>query len=157
MANQRKLERAKEKRETRYKDQLDSISVSDAEQRFAKVQLNKATNVSQNVYCTTSVEWFVSKCWLNIVLTQSTPLSQDLGIMPSGIHIPELLAERCDRHMKIMSSTYLILISFFIDNCRQNCTGKDCKRSSPSQDAAWRNICSSWRIRIFLHQEVASS
>ena len=62
MANQRKLERAKEKRENRYKDQLDSISVSDAEQRFAKVQLNKATNVSQNVYCTTSVEWFVSKC-----------------------------------------------------------------------------------------------
>jgi hypothetical protein len=62
MANQRKLERAKEKRENRYKDQLDSISVSDAEQRFAKVQLNKATNVSQNVHCTIYVEWSVSKC-----------------------------------------------------------------------------------------------
>ena len=47
MTNQRKLQRAKEKREVRIKEQLDSISMSDAEQRFAKVQQNKATNVSR--------------------------------------------------------------------------------------------------------------
>ena len=45
MTNQRKLQRAKEKRESRIKEQLDSISVSDAEQRFAKVQQNKVANV----------------------------------------------------------------------------------------------------------------
>jgi hypothetical protein len=49
MTNQRKLQRAKEKREVRIKEQLDSISMSDAEQRFAKVQQNKATNVSQKL------------------------------------------------------------------------------------------------------------
>lgn len=49
MNNQRKLERAKEKRESRIKDQLDSISVSDAEQRYARVQLNKTTNVSRTI------------------------------------------------------------------------------------------------------------
>ncbi len=46
MTNQRKLQRAKEKREVRIKEQLDFINVSDAEQRFAKVQQNKAANVS---------------------------------------------------------------------------------------------------------------
>jgi hypothetical protein len=60
MANQRKLERAKEKRETRYKDQLDSINVSDAEQRFAKVQLNKAANVCCNANHTIPIEQFVT-------------------------------------------------------------------------------------------------
>ncbi len=50
MTNQRKLNRAKEKRESKIKEQLDSIAVSDAEQRFAKVQQNKAANVSRNMH-----------------------------------------------------------------------------------------------------------
>ena len=48
MANQRRLQRVKEKREARIKEQLDSLKVSDAEQRFVKVQQNKATTVRPN-------------------------------------------------------------------------------------------------------------
>lgn len=65
MANQRKLQRAKEKRESRIKEQLDSISVSDAEQRYARVQLNKTASVSRNlkrkllVIFTASNGWFI--------------------------------------------------------------------------------------------------
>ena len=63
MTNQRKLQRAKEKRESRIKDQLDSISVSDAEQRFARVQLNKTTNVSVQL----SFVVTVSQGWLSFL------------------------------------------------------------------------------------------
>jgi hypothetical protein len=143
MTNQRKLQRAKEKRESRIKEQLDSISVSDAEQRFAKVQQNKVANVRDIVSLRHSFfdfSDFVDACTLNY-----TAGSQHHAIWHPGARASCRKVRRYTIYIFIFQLRFVwfchigYLYRLTFENCvtcEQNCTRKDCQRPPPCQDAA---------------------